>query len=307
MNLLYLLLLVTDSRPAVSLVFGRYSRQRERNLHRKEVFDAAEAREKQLYPHVTSILYKNNHTVVGCGTILTQLMILSHNAIFKDGDIDMPEKEVRDKFYVACGMNKMNKDGLEWAYKTHINGIHRYKYYNNPVDEVVLLRLEKPLTFSITIEPVKIAPSELYKNNSIDLPQIFKKFCALTTWGADGKLKTFDMKLMKSKECSVIFGNIITNSTMNHICGKYIGSHTHGKRDHGCPLMCDDWQVGLISGQYHKEISLFVRVDAFSIWFDVMKNNTIVINNLKSNQITYQKFMWQYPIFISTLHMIQIM
>lgn len=165
-------------------------------------------------------------------------------------------------------------------------------------NDIALLYLERPLSLGENVKMVKLATPSLLK--MLPPEKVFTKACQAMGWGfqeenidvTPPELFTTRLTLIDMKECIRLTKQFFVFEPDKMLCTLDKKSETDVcTGDSGGPLICDDYQVGIVSMGYgcarENSPNLWLRVDAYIDW---IHHTILTVNSSKKIKINNTLF-----------------
>lgn len=236
-----------------------------------------------IHPYMVNIIKIEHDDFIECrfgGTIINNKWILtaahSTYAIINDNN--------KDKYFVIAGSTSCyNIEEGGQILPIHDIIIHpEYKFdtkstHTNFDNNIAVIELEKELIFNPKVQPVQLAFSS---ESNFTLPIENNVQCESMGWGVLGEdvnsttpgLLVVKLSLIPNDLCVELISNF--NLTLN-VSTSFCTLDSQGKKgvcfgDSGGPLMCNNYQVGIASGDINCSSKyspvIWIRVDVYYDW-----------------------------------------
>lgn len=267
------------------------------------------------HPYLISITQtKKTGNAIKCvcgGTILNQRWILTAgHCIFQDSN--SKTLYAPNKLEVLVGSSKCSLDGQIMTINKIVSHPNYQMSFENDYfivnSDIGLIQLSENLIYTQNIRPVRLLYPKLLKNQ---LPvKIVGYKCTAMGWGlleehahiSPKDLYDVNLPLMQPELCANALKsyNVIINVS-NSICTlDPNGTRDVCTGDSGGPLMCKNYQVGIVSGSLgcaRKNMpNLWTRVDVYYDWIQSVIETKLKNRQLKNNVHKSNIFLYIYVI-----------
>lgn len=265
------------------------------------------------YPFIVNIAlsYRENRfsDCLCGGTVITQTFILTAaHCIFDDIDKLIPFRKY-DLSIIAGSTLCYNVEQEAQIVKVlRLIGHPKFQMYEDSMgqihfyNDIAIMELDAPLKFGERVKPVNLATSTVLKSKNL-----FASPCEAIGWGmqreeAKGgppELYKVQLPLIKNDKCITLLKNQNVHVLEDRVVCTYDPETKRDvcRGDSGGPLLCGNYQVGLVSGGLgcakKNTPNIWTRVDVYYRWIQstVQTKTTKNLPMLRSlaNSLTYIK------------------
>lgn len=239
------------------------------------------------YPYLISLQvnknFKSRH--ICAGSLVRPNWVLTAASCVVDKKSCRPYLE--NCYSVLAGSTRWNHVAIA-GWKINVNKIHVHEQFDCQYffNDIALLQLKRDIKTGENVNLVKLANTTMFDNR--EPAEVFRgNLCQTAGWGSvqeddqlNRDLKHLHLPLIPTFLCKKMIRPVIRT----HVCTLLEGMDAC-VGDAGAPLICNDFQIGIVSwgnGCARKDNpGVYTRVDLFGKWIDnVLKNGHSPVKNV---------------------------